>query len=267
MGGRFLRNCGVTRSRPRDLGAYGFVYVDSGAGYFEAAGRAAQPVRSGDLLLLFPGQRHSYGNPEHGWQEVFAVVNSPHLELWERAGVINRRELVWHLEPVSYWRDGLLRILNRINNWHGSDSLSPLTALLAWLAEARDIHCRRGNTVTPGNQWADHACKQLASVPPGPVDWHAVARACGTSTEVFRKRFRALSGKSPALYRAELLMMEAVRLLSSTDLSVKEIAYQLGYCDPFHFSKRFKHYSGLSPSGFRGLYFPHRHEETMKGEL
>ena len=32
--GRLLRNPGVPRERMRDLGAYGFVYIDRGEGFF-----------------------------------------------------------------------------------------------------------------------------------------------------------------------------------------------------------------------------------------
>lgn len=256
MAGRLLHNRGIPRNRPRDLGAYGFVFIDSGTGYFEAEGFPRRTVQGGDLLVLLPGQRHSYGNPTSGWQELFAVVNSPHLTLWERSGIINRNDLVWHLEPVNYWRDSFLRIINSIHDASISDSLLPLTELLHWVGEARDYHHRQLHKITPQNQWALRARREIASMPPGPPDWNAVARTCGTSVETFRKRFRNIVGKSPNCYRTELQMTEAVRILSSTDLSIKEIAFQLGYCDPFHFSKRFKQFTNLSPTEFRNLYFP-----------
>ncbi|WP_375791535.1 helix-turn-helix transcriptional regulator [Microbulbifer hydrolyticus] len=43
----------------------------------------------------------------------------------------------------------------------------------------------------------------------------------------------------------------ACDLLDCTDLSVGEIAFQLGYDDPLYFSRVFKRVIGLSPSSYR----------------
>ncbi|MBE8724232.1 helix-turn-helix domain-containing protein [Flavobacterium hungaricum] len=52
----------------------------------------------------------------------------------------------------------------------------------------------------------------------------------------------------------ERTILEAKRLLSSTDLSIKEIAYQLGFNDNTYFSKVFKKYVGKTPGDFKESY-------------
>ncbi|PIF34087.1 AraC-like DNA-binding protein [Flavobacterium sp. 9] len=52
----------------------------------------------------------------------------------------------------------------------------------------------------------------------------------------------------------ERTILEAKRLLTSTDLSIKEIAYQLGFNDNAYFSKVFKKYAGKSPGDFKESY-------------
>jgi AraC family transcriptional activator of pobA len=52
----------------------------------------------------------------------------------------------------------------------------------------------------------------------------------------------------------ERAILEAKRLLTSTDLSIKEIAYQLGFNDNGYFSKVFKKYTGKSPGDFKESY-------------
>ena len=49
-------------------------------------------------------------------------------------------------------------------------------------------------------------------------------------------------------------ILEAKRLLTSTDLSIKEIAYQLGFNDNGYFSKVFKKYAGKTPGDFKESY-------------
>jgi AraC-like DNA-binding protein len=46
----------------------------------------------------------------------------------------------------------------------------------------------------------------------------------------------------------------ASRLINST-ASVKEIAWELGYSNPFHFSRSFKQFAELSPVEYRRQYY------------
>lgn len=48
-------------------------------------------------------------------------------------------------------------------------------------------------------------------------------------------------------------ILEAKRLLTSTDLSIKEIGYQLGFNDNTYFSKVFKKYTGKTPGDFKKI--------------
>lgn len=61
---------------------------------------------------------------------------------------------------------------------------------------------------------------------------------------------RAL-GKPPKRVILDRLLLEARRLLQFTDLPVQEVARQLGFADPFHFSKLVKRELGASPQRYR----------------
>jgi AraC family transcriptional activator of pobA len=71
-----------------------------------------------------------------------------------------------------------------------------------------------------------------------------------TLNEVSKKR----SGKNASNLIFDRIVIEAKRLLANTQLSVKEICFELQYDDPAHFSKFFKSKSGYTPSAFRELY-------------
>ncbi|MCQ2399423.1 MAG: AraC family transcriptional regulator, partial [Clostridia bacterium] len=65
------------------------------------------------------------------------------------------------------------------------------------------------------------------------------------------KLFKEYLGTTPVRYVIEKRIEYAKRLLKTTDLSVKEIAENVGYGDSYHFSKLFKKEVGVSPKSFR----------------
>lgn len=78
-----------------------------------------------------------------------------------------------------------------------------------------------------------------------------IADSFGFSSAYLTKVFREQLNTTPSKYLNEYRMMIAKQLLRDTPLSVKDITEKVGFVDPFHFSKRFKLCSGLSPAQYR----------------
>ncbi len=62
---------------------------------------------------------------------------------------------------------------------------------------------------------------------------------------------RQFVGRTAKHLIEERLVLEARRLLTFTNLSIKEIAHKLGYKDPSHFSKIFKKNTQTSPQSYK----------------
>ncbi len=84
-----------------------------------------------------------------------------------------------------------------------------------------------------------------------PFSLPALARDCGLSVSRFAHLFQAQMGTSPQKYHEQMRLRWARQLLRSSSLPISEIAANLGYANAFYFSKRFKAFSGISPSEFR----------------
>ena len=78
-----------------------------------------------------------------------------------------------------------------------------------------------------------------------------IADELSMSYSNFRKLFKEYTGLSPAVYQQDLKLQRAKELLSTTDLSVKEIAYRLNFDSPDYFSAKFKIKTGRKPSEMR----------------
>jgi AraC family transcriptional regulator, arabinose operon regulatory protein len=71
------------------------------------------------------------------------------------------------------------------------------------------------------------------------------------SVSRFSNLFRQKTGYAPIDYFLQMKMQKASQLLDFTSQSVKEIAYTLGFDDPYYFSKRFRTIIGISPKKYR----------------
>jgi len=80
-----------------------------------------------------------------------------------------------------------------------------------------------------------------------------VAEQCHIDTSYLCRLFKRFDNQSPYQYLMRLKMNAAAQRLHAPDALVKKVAYELGYADPFHFSRAFKKVFGLSPETFKGL--------------
>jgi len=78
-----------------------------------------------------------------------------------------------------------------------------------------------------------------------------VAERCGLSVSAFSRRFRQTTGLAPAQYTAQRRFERAQKLLLATPRSIAEVAREVGYENPFHFTRFFRKHAGLSPSLWR----------------
>jgi len=81
-----------------------------------------------------------------------------------------------------------------------------------------------------------------------------VADHLHVSSRYLTDMLRSLTGKSTQQHIHDRLMEKAKMLISTTHLSIAEVAYQLGFEHPQSFNKSFKRFTDLSPSVFRNSF-------------
>ncbi len=72
-----------------------------------------------------------------------------------------------------------------------------------------------------------------------------------TSESRLQKAFRDEMKQPLGRYIADRLYFTAEQQLRTTDRSIKDISTELGYCDPFYFTRCFTQRYGVSPSEYR----------------
>lgn len=84
-----------------------------------------------------------------------------------------------------------------------------------------------------------------------PLKMADLALEFGLSPRSFDRRFREATGSSPLAYLQQQRMKVARDLLTSTNLSVAEIAYRVGYADYGHFARLFERNLAVAPREYR----------------
>lgn len=98
--------------------------------------------------------------------------------------------------------------------------------------------------VLQAQQWLRDNLSQGASIA-------ELAEQFGLSPRTLNRRFRQATGSSPQQWLQRLRVSEARDLLRHSNLSLSEIAWQLGFQDVSHFGKLFRERSGMSPGRYR----------------
>ncbi|RED22515.1 AraC-like protein [Flavobacterium cutihirudinis] len=86
------------------------------------------------------------------------------------------------------------------------------------------------------------------------ITLHEIAQHVGYSSSYFGTLFLEKTSSTPMDYYNQLKIQKSCSLLQFSTMKIKEIAYHLGYYDPFHFSKSFRVVMEISPREYRLRY-------------
>ena len=78
-----------------------------------------------------------------------------------------------------------------------------------------------------------------------------IAKFCGVSVRQLERLFQSHLATTPLKYKTALRTERGKELLLHTDLSVKEVAFAVGFNSVATFSKHFRAHEGMSPSQFK----------------
>lgn len=83
------------------------------------------------------------------------------------------------------------------------------------------------------------------------VSMAKLAQLVGISSTHFNRRFKQVLHMTPNQYLRSVRVQVAQRLLTTTMQPISRIAYDVGYTDQSHLTKRFKEATGMTPAAYR----------------
>lgn len=209
----------------------------------------------GDVMLLAPHVPHRFG--AYASQEPYVRFYTFFNQRPEWNDLLQWPEIAPGLMKLTISSKATRQNLRHIFNTMISYKLKHTQnrRLFAYNAlEQVLLWCQTENPNTTSPRIDDRIARSLAYLSRNiskPITLTSLARRCGLSVSHFSFLFHQSTERTPQQYLDFLRMNQAKHLLTHTLQPIKEISLKVGYANPFYFSLRFKHYTGMNPRTFR----------------
>jgi AraC-like DNA-binding protein len=237
----------------RELNEYQLLYITEGEGVFRSTHQREVHLKEGDLFLLFPGEWHSYHPlPDQGWKSYWIGFRGQNMDDRVAAGFLSTNKPIYHVgfssEIVRLYKSAYDTAIAEAA--YSQQLLAGIVNHLIGIMYSleRNIELNKNKEHV---DMVNRARLRIREALESPLTIQQIAEELGVSYSNFRKLFKEYTGLSPAIYQQDLKLQRAKELLSTTDMSIKEIAYQLNFNSPDYFSAKFKIKTGRKPSEMR----------------
>ena len=237
----------------RTLDEYQLLYQPEGEGVFRSAHLPETKIKAGDIFLLFPGEWHTYHpSSTKGWKSYWIGFKGKNINDRVKAGFLSPEKPIYH---VGYSNEiiALYEEAYKTAQEEAAYSQQTMAGIVNHLI-GKMYSLERNIILSKDSKHVDIINKARLRIRESLEDTltiQEIAQELGISYSSFRKLFKEHTGFAPALYQQNLKLQRAKELLSTTDESIKEIAYRLNFESPDYFSAKFKNQTGMKPSDFR----------------
>lgn len=226
-------------------------YITEGEGTLENI-HGKFKLQKGSVFITFPGEWHSY-KPlrKTGWTENYIGFNGDLVKRLLAAPQFSPTNPVFNFGIREELLDTYLKIFDLVEKEQPGYQQIASGMIIKLLGYIISFEKQRGFSGKRIARVIEIIRFEIRQNLEKELDLETMARNHNVSYSYFRKMFKKYTGVSPGKYHLQLRIMRAKELLVSTDKSIKEIGYELGFHSIFYFSNMFKAKEGSTPSNFR----------------
>lgn len=238
----------------RILNEYQLLYLTQGNGSFISDSHKKREIKAGNMFLLFPGEWHSYKPDEKtGWDEYWIGFKGINIDNRVSNGFFSKQKPIFnvgiHDEVVQLYRQAILIAQEQKSGFQ--QMLAGIVNHLLGFAYSFDKHFTFED-LKVANQ-INRAKVIMLEKFHQEITPEEVAQEVNMSYSWFRRVFKEYTGFGPAQYMQELKIQKGKELLTNTLLSIKEIAFSVGFDNADYFCTAFKKKTGMQPLNYRNF--------------
>jgi AraC-like DNA-binding protein len=236
----------------RTLQDFQIVYITKGQGTFNAEGNT-YTVKPGSMLLIMPGMRHSYKPVfETGWQEYWVGFNGSFFTKLVREGILSKEHLFFDVGLHEQYLNIFDQIFEEVRAQRPLYQFKAGIGVMMLLGEIL-THERRKEQPNYYQKIVEKAKYLMEFNVYGVINLPSIAEQIGISPSRLNEIFKTYTAMTPYQYYIHIKILKAERLLEQPDVSVKEVAFRLGFDDQYYFSRLFKNKTGVTPSRWKQI--------------
>ena len=240
-----------TWEKGRVLKEYQINYITEGSGIFETSTDQFQVV-PGSVLILHPGMWHRYRPDQNtGWNEHYIGFNGSFcLKLFNDVFFQSAKPVLYigFQESILKHFFEIIQLVKDEKSGHQQVCAANTILMLSKILSVIRNQEFAGKTI---ERTIRKACLYLRENVNTNVNIENLATELNVGYSYFRQMFRKYTGIPPTQYHLSLRIQKARELLVSSEMTIKEIANELGFESYFYFSRIFKDKTGKSPLEYR----------------
>ncbi|MHA6480746.1 AraC family transcriptional regulator [Paenibacillus sp. strain BS8-2] len=212
-------------------------------------------LAGGDLFCKFKDRSYSYYRPDSCNKATFSwlAFDGPGAEsLLGKAGMTPETPYICDRINDSL-QDILAQLFGLMRSDPSGESLpralqtqSVLHLFFSQLIDSLPVTSR-----PPAREWVKQSIRYIELHGSEGLTVEQLAELVGMNRNYFSTAFAEHTGISPLQYLTKVRMKRAAKLLDDSAVPIAEVAYSLGYANPFAFTRAFAKYAGMPPSAYR----------------
>lgn len=237
----------------RVLNEYQLIYITQGGGWFlSESSKKRQKVRTGTMIMLFPGEWHSYQpDSETGWSEYWTGFRGQHIDNRVMKGFFTKSEPLFNIglnaKIVDFYEEIIKIAREEKTGYQQMISSIVLSILGSAYYKNKNLPYADSHIVDKINLAKDLIRNNLENA----ISQEDIAKKINVGYSWYRRMFKEYTGVSPAQYQLQQRLIKAKEILTTTDKNISEVAFELHFENVCQFSTFFRKKEGITPSEFR----------------
>lgn len=235
------------------MDSYLLLLTVSGHGFLDYKGMHYE-LSAGDAVMINCVEYQSYGTFGDRWEFYWAHFGGPAVEYYQNIINFPNNSPV-HLDDKNgvYWFNEIFRLIKNQTQRPDLMLCTYLTHLMTELASAR-LNPMNNPSYRRYRDEVAHLIRYINEHLNESITLDELSGMTHLSKFYLIRLFKAYTGKTPHEYILYNKILEAKRLLTTSDATVAEIASQTGFHDSNHLVASFKKLTGTTPLMYRKLW-------------
>lgn len=247
------------REREEGIEEYILIYCTDGEGVIEVENRSYR-IGPEEVFCIPRNKRHKYyADRKNPWSIFWLHLKGEHteyfpLEACQSVGMTSKPAN----NRLMFLFELLFRVLERNYTLGNFIYISQVLSLILSEVYFRE----KVDETSTQNRHITTIIRYMYKHVAGHLTLDDIAEEFQLSKSYINIIFKTHTKQAPIEFFIGLKMQEACKLLKSTGMFVKEVSAELGYDDPYYFSRIFKKVVGISPKTYKSADYIHYNSDV-----